>query len=175
MADTPTLTMVIGGATSGKSSFAEQFVIGQGGPRSYIATAQAFDPEMEAKIASHKFARADDGWHTVEAPVDIAKALDNITNGPVLIDCATMWLSNLLLAEHDIDSATSDLLATVKDHPNPITVVTNEVGHGVVPDNALSRKFTSVQGRFNSALAAQADCVFLVTAGLPLALKGTLP
>ncbi len=171
--------MVLGGAASGKSDFAERFVIAQqsapGEARHYIATAQAFDDEMRAKIDAHKAARADDGWTSREEPVALAEALQALSSGPVLIDCATLWLSNLVLGEHAIAPACDQLMDALGSHPGPVTIVTNEVGQGIVPEHALGRRFRSIQGRFNRQLAAEATLVIKITAGLPQVLKGQMP
>ena len=145
-------------------------------PRVYIATAQAFDAEMAAKIAAHRADRQHDGWTTLEAPLDLVGAVGNL--GPqsaALVDCATMWLSNQLLAEADINAETDALIAALVAAPGPLVVVSNEVGLGIVPENALARRFRVAQGALNCRLAATADCVLGVTAGLPRPLKGTLP
>lgn len=173
----PPLTVVIGGAASGKSAFAETLVIATGRPRHYVATAQAWDDEMAAKVAAHRAARGD-GWRTVEEPRDIARALSGITAGDaVLIDCATLWLSNVMLADDapDIDTAVTALLAALAACPAPGVIVTNETGQGIVPETALGRRFRNAQGRLNQRLAAQADLVVTIIAGLPLVLKGALP
>ncbi|MFK5996516.1 MAG: bifunctional adenosylcobinamide kinase/adenosylcobinamide-phosphate guanylyltransferase [Rhodobacterales bacterium] len=171
----PKLTLVIGGAASGKSGFAEKLVLSSGQPRAYIATAQAFDAEMDQKIAKHQ-ARRSGNWQTHEAPLAPWDALADI--GPdhiTLLDCATVWLSNILLGNHPLDEAKNQLFASLKAHKGPIVIVTNEVGQGVVPDNALAREFRQQQGELNQQLAAFADLVVLVTVGLPLVIKGTLP
>ena len=166
------LTLVLGGAASGKSGYAEMRVTRSGKPRLYIATAQAFDDEMKEKIARHVAMRGT-GWTTIEAPFDIAGALEAASSDhSVLIDCATLWLTNLMLADHDIDAATDALLAAIDICPAEITIVTNEVGQGIVPDTALARRFREAQGRLNIRLAARADRVVQVIAGLPNTLKG---
>ena len=176
MSQFPAMAMVFGGASSGKSYFAERLVIAKGGARHYIATAQAFDAEMEAKIAEHRADRAADGWLTIEEPVDLPRALAKVPEGrAVLIDCATMWLSNLLLSDADIAGHTARMLDAVAQTPGPVVLVSNETGQGVVPDNALARRFRQAQGRLNCQMAAQADLVVQVSVGLPLVLKGTLP
>lgn len=169
----PPLSLVTGGARSGKSAFAERLVRLAPAPHGYIATAEAWDDEMRDRIARHRQDRGPD-WHTIEAPLDLPGALDQ-AEGAVLIDCATLWLTNHLLAGHDPDDATAGLLATLGRHPAPVVIVSNEVGWGIVPDNALARRFRDAQGRLNQQLAAQADLVVAVIAGLPLALKGNLP
>ncbi len=172
----PHISMVIGGAASGKSDFAEQLVIGTGLPRTYIATAQAFDAEMRAKIARHQQTRSGLGWQTVEEPVDLPAALSAQPTGTaILLDCATLWLSNLLLAEADISRASDQFFAQLEHQTGPVTIVTNELGYGIVPENNLARAFVDIQGRFNQRLARRAELVVQVTAGLPLALKGQLP
>ena len=171
----PDLTFVLGGAASGKSAFAEQLVVSSGKNRIYLATSQVFDDEMRDKVQRHITQRGD-GWATVEAPLDLGPALGNLTPDHIcLIDCATMWLTNHLLAENDLEAAQTALLQALRACRAPIVIVSNEVGHGIVPDNALSRRFREAQGRLNIALAAQADLAVQVTAGLPLVLKGQLP
>lgn len=168
------LTLVLGGAASGKSAWAENAVENLGRPKVYIATAQAFDDEMAAKIQDHKRVRGA-GWDTLETPLDPGAALRELpTDRAVLIDCATMWLSNLIMAGKDIGQATDELLAALAATPAPIVMVTNEVGQGIVPENALARGFREAQGRLNIRLAAQADRVVQVIAGLPNVLKGAI-
>lgn len=171
----PKLTVVIGGAASGKSAFAEKLVISSNKPRAYIATAQAYDAEMVTKIAKHKAQRGPK-WETLEEPVAPWSALEKIdTSKAVLLDCATFWLSNILLGDHDLDIKIERFLRGLQEFNGSIVVVTNEVGQGVVPDNTLARAFRQQQGALNQRMAAMADLVVLVTAGLPLALKGQLP
>ncbi|EAQ05081.1 Possible adenosyl cobinamide kinase/ cobinamide phosphateguanylyltransferase [Pseudooceanicola batsensis HTCC2597] len=166
---------VLGGAASGKSAFAERLVLQSGFPPVYIATAQAFDDEMRDKIARHVAARGS-RWDTIEAPVDLPGALAGVAPGrAVLVDCLTLWLTNLLLTETDPEAATDDLLAALDAAPGPVTLVSNEVGQGIVPDNSLSRRFREAQGRLNIRMAQRADCVVQVVAGLPNPLKGQLP
>ena len=169
------LTFILGGASSGKSAYAERLVISTDRPRTYIATAQAFDEEMRRKIAAH-IAQRGPAWTTVEAPLDPAAVLlTQRSDGVVLLDCVTLWLTNVILTDGDVDAASDRLLAALGQCPCPVVVVSNEVGMGIVPDNALSRRFRAAQGRINRALAARADTVVAVMAGLPLALKGELP
>ncbi len=169
------LTLVLGGAASGKSAFAEALVQRIGGKQIYLATAQAFDDEMTRKISDH-VARRGAGWHTIEAPFDLSDALlARSTEEVVLLDCATLWLTNHLLADHDLAAQQSALIAALHACPCPVVIVSNEVGQGGVPENALARRFQSAQGRLNQALAAQASCAVFVTAGLPQILKGRLP
>ncbi|EBA12298.1 bifunctional adenosylcobinamide kinase/adenosylcobinamide-phosphate guanylyltransferase [Roseobacter sp. CCS2] len=172
----PKLTLILGGAASGKSAFAESLVLQRAKDNPvYIATAQVFDKEMAEKVAKHRDMRGT-GWHTIEVPLDLTTALATVRSGqPTLIDCATLWLTNVILGEHDVDAHTDALVQALAACKGPVTIVSNEVGQGIVPDNALSRKFRNAQGRLNQRLAAEADLVVAVMAGLPLALKGTLP
>ena len=171
----PALTLVIGGARSGKSTFAEGLVTATTRSRRYIATAEAWDDEMRDRIARHREDRGGD-WITVEAPLDLPAALASATAAEVvLIDCATLWLTNHLLADHDLGLETSALVTALATCAAPVVIVSNEVGWGIVPDNALARQFRDAQGRLNQRLAAEAGLVVTVIAGLPLVLKGQLP
>ncbi|MGI4943127.1 MAG: bifunctional adenosylcobinamide kinase/adenosylcobinamide-phosphate guanylyltransferase [Janthinobacterium lividum] len=165
------LTFVLGGARSGKSRHAEALVTAMPGPWTYIATAQAFDAEMWARIAQHRDERAP-GWHTVEAPVEMPAALDRAAATPVLVDCLTLWLSNLMLGNMDLPAAVAALMAALDGRTAPTVLVSNEVGLGIVPDNALARAFRDEAGRLHQQVAARADRVALVVAGLPLTVKG---
>ena len=164
--------LVLGGAASGKSEFAEELTCGLGPERLYLATGEAHDEEMRRKIEIH-VARRGAGWDLAEAPLDPAPALKG--RKPVLFDCATMWLSNHMMAGSDLEMAQENLLAALAACPAPVVIVTNETGQGVVPENALARAFREAQGRLNIRLARQCDCVVQVIAGLPNILKGTLP
>lgn len=165
------LTLVLGGVASGKSAFAEKLVFGTGAPRRYIATAQGFDDEMRAKIAAHQAQRGPD-WTTVEAPLDIAPALSTAKLGEVvLLDCATVWLGNLLHHNRATAPAFDTFIQALADCPAQVIVVSNEVGLGGIPATAPARQFANLQGQLNQRLAAAADRVFFVTAGLPQALK----
>lgn len=169
------ITLVLGGASSGKSDLAEKLCLISERPRTYIATAQAFDDEMRFKIAQHQTDRGTQ-WTTIEAPFDAADRLNTIPSGQiVLLDCATLWLTNHLLADHDITAQTDALLLALSRCASPVVIVSNEVGQGIVPENKLARQFRIEQGRLNRRLAAQAHCVVGVMAGLPFALKGAIP
>ena len=171
----PRLSLIIGGARSGKSAFAERLVTQTGCARRYIATARAWDDEMRTRIAQHQQDRAD-GWTTVEAPLDLPAALASArADEAVLVDCATLWLTNHLLAHHDLSHETLRLAAALADCPAPVVIVSNETGWGIVPENALARRFRDEQGRLNQRLAVEAGLVVAVIAGLPLVLKGHLP
>jgi adenosylcobinamide kinase / adenosylcobinamide-phosphate guanylyltransferase len=175
MAAHPRLTLVLGGARSGKSRYAESLVAASPPPWTYVATAQAQDAEMAGRIAHHR-ARRGAGWHTIEAPHDLAAAIDAAPAGAILVDCLTLWLTNRMLAKSDIDgdidADTGGVEAALARRGGPAVLVSNEVGSGVVPDNALARRFRDLQGRLNQRLAAGADRVILVVAGLPLIVKG---
>lgn len=162
--------LVTGGARSGKSAYAERRVEALGSDRIYIATAEAGDAEMAARIADHQ-ARRGQGWHSVEVPLDLAGALSGTDRAPRLVDCLTLWLSNLMLADQDWQAALTDLCATLAAQRMPVVLVTNEVGSGIVPETALGRAFRDAAGRVNQAVAEIADEVVCVTAGQPLTLK----
>ena len=168
-------TLLVGGAASGKSDIAEKICCDSGLDKFYLATAQVFDNEMRTKIAHHRTARGE-SWCTIEEPFAAARIISERRTGEILLmDCATLWLTNHLLAEHDIAAQTRDLLSAIAATPAQIVIVTNEVGQGIVPENALARRFRNAQGRLNRDLAAQAETVVGVMAGLPFALKGPLP
>lgn len=167
----PGLTFILGGARSGKSRHAEELITGLPSPWTYVATAQAFDGEMEERIALHR-GRRDSRWQTVEAPLDLAGTLARVPDGrPILVDCLTLWLSNSMLAEHDLDADWAALAPILAKPKGPWVVVSNEVGLGIVPDNPLGRRFRDLQGRLNQRVAALADHVLFMVAGLPLKVK----
>lgn len=164
------VTLVLGGARSGKSRYAEGLVANDTTPWSYIATAQALDVEMHERIGRH-VARRGDEWATIEAPIELAAAVRQAGDGPVLIDCLTLWLSNLILGEYDIDESVNDLEVALGRRRAATVLVANEVGFGIVPADALARRFRDEAGRLNQRIAACADQVVLVVAGLPIHLK----
>jgi adenosylcobinamide kinase/adenosylcobinamide-phosphate guanylyltransferase len=168
-------TLVLGGARSGKSAFAqgaaEALAVETGGRLVMIATAQAFDSEMAERIARHQEDRGR-AWMTLEAPLDIASALAPLgANDVVVVDCLTLWLSNLMLDERDLAAASAGLVEAAGRFEGALWLVSNEVGFGIVPDNALARRFRDAAGRLHQALAQAADAVTLVVAGLTLRLK----
>lgn len=168
-----TLYFVTGGAASGKSTFAETLVRGTGKPKIYVATMQPYDDEMRTKLTKHQSDRGDD-WTTIEAPIDVVTILENAQpTDVILLDCVTLWLTNVLLADHDVDAACGELVNALVTCPCDVVVVSNEVGMGIVPDNAISRKFRNMQGKINQMIAARADTVVTVISGLPLVLKGS--
>lgn len=167
----PSLTLVLGGARSGKSRHAEGLLAGLVGPRHYLATAEALDAEMAERIARHRADRGAD-WQTQEVPHDLAAAIRAVPDGaPLLVDCLTLWLSNRLLRDADLEAESAALLAALARPRGRWILVANEVGFGIVPDNALARRFRDAAGRLNQSVAAAADRVVLVVAGLPLVIK----
>jgi adenosylcobinamide kinase / adenosylcobinamide-phosphate guanylyltransferase len=168
-----TVTLILGGARSGKSRLAENLAAGE---KHYIATAQAFDEEMSERIAKHKAQRGE-GWVTHEEELALPLKLAEIDgNGRfILVDCLTLWLSNLILGELDWEGPATALTSVLAGIQADVVLVSNEVGLSVVPDNALGRRFRDAQGVLNQRVAGVADNVVFVAAGLPLVLKGRLP
>jgi len=165
-------TLVLGGARAGKSSYAESLITALPPPWIYLATAEARDAEMAERISRHRAERGE-RWETIEVPHHLAQAVTKAPpTNPLLIDCLTLWLSNRVLAEADIASETRELESALARRPGPIVLVSNEVGSGIVPDNALARRFRDLQGQLNQSIAARADRVVLLVAGLPLIVKG---
>lgn len=163
--------LITGGARSGKSAHAETVTLGLGPEAIYIATAEAHDAEMAERIALHQ-ARRGAQWRTETAPLDLAEALARTDgSGPRLVDCLTLWLSNQILADRDWQDATDRLTETLAVQTAPVVFVTNEVGAGIVPENALSRRFRDAAGRVNQQIAAACDEVVLVVAGYPIKVK----
>ncbi len=170
------VTLVLGGAASGKSAFAEGLIAAGFGSRwngaTYLATAAAGDDEMREKIRRHRERRGAQ-WSTLEEPLELAGAMMRHADPgrPILVDCLTLWLSNAMQAGLDPESETARLAAALQELAGPVVLVANEVGLSIVPDNALARAFRDHAGRLNQAIAGAADRVYLVTAGLPLTLK----
>ncbi|WP_020178686.1 bifunctional adenosylcobinamide kinase/adenosylcobinamide-phosphate guanylyltransferase [Methylopila sp. M107] len=166
------VTLILGGARSGKSRFAESLALETGLAPVYVATASVHDEEMRARVHDHQ-TRRDTRWRTVEVLLDLAGAIEAEATPKriVLVDCLTLWLTNVMLGGGDVPEAAEELAATLAWIPGPVILVSNEVGFGIVPDNALARAFRDHQGRLNQRLAAVADRVTLVAAGLPLDLK----
>jgi len=170
----PLLGLILGGARSGKSRHAESLITAFPPPWIYIATAAAWDDEMRHRIHEHQ-ARRDRSWQTVEAPLALAAALDEAGSRPVLVDCLTLWLTNLILGERDIaggiPASITALEQALARRSAPTILVASEVGLGIVPDNALARRFRDEAGLLHQRIAARANHVVLVAAGLPLMLK----
>ncbi|HEY0960234.1 MAG TPA: bifunctional adenosylcobinamide kinase/adenosylcobinamide-phosphate guanylyltransferase [Novosphingobium sp.] len=167
-----TSLFVLGGARSGKSRYAQQRAEALGRKRLYIATAQAFDDEMRARITRHRADR-DKNWETVEVQIDLASIITDRSapDTVMLIDCLTLWTTNLILADHDIRAATLALTNAIARADGPVILVANEVGLGIVPDNALARRFRDEAGLINQQVAASTAEVQFIAAGLPLRLK----
>jgi adenosylcobinamide kinase/adenosylcobinamide-phosphate guanylyltransferase len=170
------LTLVLGGARSGKSRHAELLLTQSAPPWVYVATAQALDDEMRSRISEHQARREmgrqpEVGWQTIEAPIDLAGALMQAATRPVVVDCLTLWLTNLMLAGHDLAATTEALDTALNDRQGPTILVSNEVGLGVVPATPLGRAFRDAAGRLHQRMAARADRVLFMVAGLPLTVK----
>jgi adenosylcobinamide kinase/adenosylcobinamide-phosphate guanylyltransferase len=173
----PPVSLVLGGARSGKSTHAENLVSGIAfgappRPAVYIATAEPGDVEMATRIMAHR-ARRGANWTTMEEPLKLAETLEkaNENGHPILVDCLTLWLSNLMQACVDIDEATDELVTTLGGLARPVVFVSNELGLGVVPETALGRTFRDAMGRLNMRMAERADRVIFMAAGLPLLMK----
>ena len=165
------VTLVLGGARSGKSRYAEALIAKSPKPWVYVATAEARDDEMAQRIAAHKARRAE-GWQTIEAPHDLPDALRSApADAAVLVDCLTLWLSNLMEGSFDIDAQIARLQEALKGRTGPTVLVSNEVGLSIVPDNALARRFRDLQGVLNQRMAAIAPRVVMMVAGIPIAVK----
>lgn len=167
------LTLVLGGARSGKSAFAERLARETGLKRHYVATGQAYDGEMRQRIARHREDRGD-GWTTHDVPLQLTQNLhENCSPGSVvLVDCLTLWVTNLMMAEADVEAAGLALVDSLAAIHGQLILVSNEVGLGIVPDNRMAREFRDHAGRLHQRLAAVADAVYFVAAGLPLKMKG---
>lgn len=166
--------LVLGGRRSGKSRFGEDLVLASGFAPVYIATATAGDDEMAARIAAHR-SRRGERWRTLEAPVLLADAVKGaaVAGNAVLVDCLTLWLANLMEAELDAGNEAAALIAALEAASGPVAIVSNEVGGGIVPDNALARRYSDLHGILNQRIAAAVGRVVLMTAGLPIQLKPT--
>jgi adenosyl cobinamide kinase/adenosyl cobinamide phosphate guanylyltransferase len=165
------LTLVLGGARSGKSRYALNLAMTSPPPWVYIATAEALDEEMRSRIAEHKAARGQE-WSTIEAPIDLAAALTSApASAPVVVDCLTLWLSNLMIGHHEIDEAVANFEEALHRRSAPIILVSNEVGLGVVPETSLGRAFRDRAGSLHQRLAAKAESVVFMVAGVPMMVK----
>jgi adenosylcobinamide kinase/adenosylcobinamide-phosphate guanylyltransferase len=163
-------TMFLGGARSGKSRLALASIERHAGALHYLATAEARDDEMADRIAMHQSER-NDRWRTIECPIDLPQAIAAISSGAILVDCLTLWLSNLMMGGHDIGQRSEDLIAAIRATPHPLAIVTNEVGLGIVPDHPLGRIFRDAAGRLNQNIAARMDATYFVVSGLVLPLQ----
>jgi adenosylcobinamide kinase / adenosylcobinamide-phosphate guanylyltransferase len=166
------LTLVLGGARSGKSRYAEAVTMTTLAPWIYVATAEPFDDEMRARIGEHQSRRGAE-WQTIDAPTDLAGAIEDApADRTVLVDCLTLWLNNLMFRKINIELAIENLEAALAGREAPTVLVANEVGFGIVPDNSEARRFRDLQGRLNQRIAAMAGRVVLVVAGIPMLVKG---
>jgi adenosylcobinamide kinase/adenosylcobinamide-phosphate guanylyltransferase len=165
------VTLVLGGARSGKSRYAEALIVKSPKPWVYVATAEGRDDEMAERIAAHRARRAE-GWQTIEAPHDLPDAVRQApADAALLVDCLTLWLSNLMEGSFDIEAQTARLQEALAGRTGPTVLVSNEVGLGIVPDNALARRFRDLQGELNQRMAAIAPRVVMMVAGIPIAVK----
>ena len=166
-------TLVFGGAASGKSAYAEKLVRGFPGNPLYIATAQALDDEMCEKIAYHRRRRGD-SWVTIEEPYDLPHAITeyDAKGAVLLVDCLTLWLTNIISIKRDFSNETKSLTAAISSIKGRVVLVSNEIGHGLVPMDGPSRQFRDLHGELNQAVATAVDQVIFVAAGLPITLKG---
>jgi adenosylcobinamide kinase / adenosylcobinamide-phosphate guanylyltransferase len=182
---TAKIVLVTGGGRSGKSTYAQRLAETLPGPRAYIATATAFDEELQERIAKHRESRRDDLWsQTVEEPLALARAMREASAcSTLLVDCLTVWVGNLMWAaeqaggagtaptEADVTSSCEEIVAACRQHEGAVVLVTNEVGMGIIPDNDAARLYRDLLGRCNQVIAAAADTVILMVSGLPLTLK----
>jgi len=168
------LSLILGGASSGKSAYAERLALGTGLTPVYLATGQARDGEMSDKITRHQ-ARRGPEWQLIEAPLDLFTPLQSLTpNHVVLLDCLTLWLSNHMELSHNIEAETAALISAIHASKAQIIAVSNEIGLGLVPSSQLGRAFRDAQGLLNQRFAEAADTVTFVAAGLPLSLKAPI-
>ncbi len=167
------IILVIGGARSGKSTFAEGLAAKSGLAKVYIATGQAFDREMSDRIDIHKARRGPD-WENVEDPFDLAGVLKDAAGEgkAVLVDCLTLWITNLMLEQRDVDAEADALLDLLPSLDGQVIFVSSEVGLGIVPENYMARAFRDHSGKLHQQIGAIADEVYFVAAGLPLKMKG---
>lgn len=172
----PRIMLITGGARAGKSRFAERLMKSRPARHAVVATGTAGDDEMAERIARHK-AERDPTWEVIEQPISVRAAIRNAARPEriVLVDCLTLWISNLMAERREIEHEVQGLIGTLQNAAGPVIIVSNEVGLGIVPDNALARAFRDNLGRANQAVAAAADCAVFMAAGIPILLKGTLP
>ncbi len=174
------ITLITGGCRSGKSDYAQKLAESLPGQRAYVATCPVEDDEMRQRVEKHRCKRAGQGWDTIEEPLELAHVLNEDQHDVLLVDCLTLWVSNLMLqaeqtatcfGELEIETHAKNILACCSRRTGTVILVTNEVGLGIVPDNALARRYRDLVGRLNQTIACEADDVTLVTCGLPLHLK----
>jgi len=178
------IILITGGSRSGKSTYAQRMAESISGDRTFIATCPVIDKEMEVRIRKHREARRAGNWQTVEETIDLASAIQEASGGSViLIDCLTLWVNNLMydaglqdgeISEEDIVVQCRKILDVCREISGTVIFVTNEVGMGIVPDNALSRRYRDLAGRCNQVMADGADAVVFIVSGLPLNIKGEI-
>lgn len=164
---------VFGGARSGKSLFAENLMLRLSPSCSYLATARIWDDEMRERVGVHK-SRRGNNWLSFEEPIDLPTKLESLAaqKNPILVDCLTMWVTNLMMEERDIDAQVGRLVDVLKTLPVSVVFVSNEVGQGIVPDNKMAREFIDHAGHLHQKISQAVDEVYFITAGLPSKLKG---
>lgn len=174
--------LVTGGSRSGKSAFAQQLAESLPGPRAYLATCPVLDEEMNIRVEKHRQARIGRSWDTVEETLDLAKVLRKSRHAVILIDCLTLWIGNLMylaeqerttVTEEQVSALCTDILAACRASAATVILVINEVGMGIVPENASARLFRDLSGRAGQVIASEADLVYAVFCGIPLLIKGT--
>jgi len=167
------VTLILGGARSGKSRYAEELALSRGLSPVYVATAQALDDEISSRIAQHKARRLGRGWREIEAPLDLSDAIrtEATARQVLLVDCLTLWLTNLMVAGRDITAESGMLLECLAKAEGEIILVSNEVGLGIVPENAMARTFRDHAGHLHQDIATEANTVLLIVAGLPVVIK----
>lgn len=164
------ICFILGGAKSGKSQYAEQLVMQHAAPWIYLATGRAWDEEMRHKISLHQKRRGK-GWVTLEEAIDISAVINQLDQQPVLIDCLTLWLTNLMMEEKDIPQETERLVKALAAYQGRVVLVSNEVGQGIVPENPLARRFVNEAGILHQRIAAIAEEFTVMQAGYPLKLR----
>lgn len=176
------ITLITGGCRSGKSAFAQLRAEQAHAKRVYVATCPVIDDELRQRIERHQSERAQRNWSTIEASVNVAAALETVGDASVLVDCLTLWVNNLqyevkrkksLLDEDELIGQTSILLRAARRHANEVVLVTNEIGSGIVPENALARHFRDLAGRCNQVVAREADEVVMMVSGIPVPIKSS--
>ena len=168
------ITLILGGARSGKSAHGEMLALQAFSSPIYIFTAQAWDDEMKSRIKNHKKRREGKNWTDIEAPIKLSAAIKNnaVSNNCILVDCLTLWLTNLMMKEYDIDTAIDELIGIIRSAPGEIIFISSEVGLGIVPENSMARRFRDLSGKLHQKLAMEAEHVLLMVAGIPMVVKG---
>ena len=168
------ITLILGGARSGKSVFGEKLALNKDSKPIYIFTAQSFDKEMDERIRIHKDRRKKQSWQDVEATINLPAAISELSKKEkvILVDCLSLWLTNLILNERNIDRDITEFLNALEKSPSDVILVSSEVGLGIVPDNEMSRKFRDHLGSLHQRVAAISETVIMMVAGIPMIVKG---